>query len=65
MLIVHTELCSRANFSIDWSSSKKMDYLQALTQELKTPDQGLLDGYFKPLIRKLPELRQQLEQFGR
>jgi prophage maintenance system killer protein len=54
MLIVHTELCSRANFSIDWSSSKKMDYLQALTQELKTPDRGLLDGYFKPLIRKLP-----------
>jgi cell filamentation protein len=54
MLIVHTELCSRANFSIDWSSSKKMDYLQALTQELRTPDRGLLDGYFKPLIRKLP-----------
>ena len=54
MLIVHTELCSRANFSIDWSSSKKMDYLQALTQELETPDRGLLDGYFKPLIQKLP-----------
>ena len=55
MLLVHTELCARANFSIDWPSSKKTEYLQALTNELKTPNKGLLDAYFKPLIQKLPD----------
>ena len=55
MLIVHTELCARANFSIDWSSSKKTDYLQALTEELQTPDKGLLDSYFDPLIQGLTD----------
>lgn len=54
MLLVHTELCARADFSIDWTSTKKTDYLQALTSELQTPDKGLLDAYFKPLIQKLP-----------
>jgi len=55
MLIVHTELCARANFSIDWSSSKKNDYLHALTKELQTPDKGLLDAYFGPLIKGLTD----------
>lgn len=55
MLIVHTELCARANFSIDCSNSKKTDYLQALTNELQTPDKGLLDSYFGPLIQGLAD----------
>ena len=61
MLLVHTELCARANFSIDWTNSKKADYLQALTNELRTPDKGLLDAYFQPLIQKLPERKVWIE----
>ena len=54
MLLVHTELCARADFSFEWTNTKKTDYLQALTSELKEPDKGLLDAYFMPLIQQLP-----------
>jgi len=54
MLLVHTELCARADFSIDWTSTKKTDYLQALTSELQAPEKGFLDAYFVPLIQQLP-----------
>ncbi|MTV37705.1 Fic family protein [Duganella radicis] len=50
MLLVHTELCGRAGFAIDWTKSGKNAYLDALTKELWRPDKGLLDGYFVPLI---------------
>ena len=53
MLLLHTELCARAGFSIDWRQAKKIDYLRNLTLELETPDKGLLDRYFQPLIREL------------
>nr|WP_315256852.1 Fic family protein [uncultured Duganella sp.] len=50
MLLVHTELCSRAGFAIDWTSSPKNAYLEALTAELATPEKGILDAYFAPLM---------------
>lgn len=53
MLLLHTELCSRAGFAIDWASSSKNSYLEALTVELLTPDKGILDQYFAPLVRAL------------
>ncbi|RQS69479.1 cell filamentation protein [Burkholderia sp. Bp8963] len=53
MLLVHTELCARAGFAIDWGSSKKDSYLQALTDELWNPGQGKLNEYFVPLIRNV------------
>ncbi|MFZ6759130.1 Fic family protein [Undibacterium sp. Ji50W] len=53
MLLVHTELCSRADFSIDWQSSVKGNYLQSLTREIETPDKGILDAYLKPFVRTL------------
>ena len=48
MLIVHSELCYRAGFSIDWSKTTKADYLDALSKEIKNPTPGILDSYLLP-----------------
>lgn len=45
MLIVHSELCYRAGFAIDWSRTTKADYLDALSREIKNPIPGVLDSY--------------------
>ena len=45
MLLVHMELCHRADFSIDWHRTNKADYLDALGQEIDTPQKGILDRY--------------------
>ncbi|KJZ34884.1 MULTISPECIES: Fic/DOC family protein [Pseudomonas] len=50
MLLVHSELCRRAGFSIDWVNSNKADYLTALTFELDNPAGKHLDSYLIPLI---------------
>jgi cell filamentation protein len=48
MLLVHTELCHRAGFAIDWHRTSKADYLGALTEELDKPGRGILDAYLTP-----------------
>ena len=53
MLLVHTALCARAGFSIDWRQSRKNSYLQSLTAELQTPDKGILDRYFEPMVYRV------------
>lgn len=50
MLLVHAELCTRANMSIDWLRTDKTRYLQALTKEIAEPNLGHLDAYIKPFI---------------
>ena len=45
MLLVHMELCHRAGFSIEWHKTNKADYLAALSQEINSPGNGILDGY--------------------
>ena len=45
MLLVHMELAYRAGFSIDWSATNKSDYLYALTREIESPGNGILDQY--------------------
>jgi len=45
MLIVHSELCHRAGFCIEWQRTRKADYLAALSAEIVSPGQGVLDGY--------------------
>jgi cell filamentation protein len=52
MLLVHAELCYRASFAIDWAASDKDRYLEALTQELATPQGRHLDIYLRPLVRE-------------
>lgn len=50
MLLVHAELCFRANMSIDWISTDKIAYLEVLTREIEDPHAGLLDQYLRPYI---------------
>ena len=64
MLLVHSELCHRAGFSIDWLSSTKDGYLNALTAELKHPRAGSLDQYLAPLIIKAAPRKDWVEQFN-
>ncbi|MGY2292317.1 Fic/DOC family protein [Pseudomonas sp. SDO528_S397] len=50
MLVIHSVLCSRAGFSINWSRTDKPAYLSALSAEIETPDKGILDAYLKGFI---------------
>jgi len=50
MLLVHMELAYRAGFSIDWSATEKSDYLSALTHEIESPGNGMLDQYLAPFM---------------
>lgn len=55
MLVVHTELCHRAGFCIEWHRTSKSDYLAALSAEIATPGKGILDAY---LLRFVGESRE-------
>jgi cell filamentation protein len=48
MLLVHLELTYRAGFSIAWTNTNEADYLSALSDEIRTPNQGILDRYLLP-----------------
>lgn len=48
MLIIHSALCNRAGFSIDWNNANKNDYLNALSNEIYNPGKGVLDNYLLP-----------------
>lgn len=50
MLIVHSELCHRAGFSIQWNRTSKSHYLKALSDEIASPNRGLLDQYVLPFV---------------
>ena len=52
IMVAHAVLAQRAEFSIDWAATTKVDYLSALTEELDDPGKGRLDAYLKPYIRK-------------
>ncbi|CAI1092847.1 Fic family protein [Serratia sp. JSRIV001] len=52
MLLVHSELCHRAGFSIDWGASQKNAYLKALTLEIENPQGKHLDNYLLPFCSK-------------
>jgi len=51
IMVVHSVLAQRAGFSIDWASTDKTAYLQALTKELDDPGKRILDKYLEPYIR--------------
>lgn len=55
MLVVHTELCHRAGFCIEWHRTSKSDYLTALSAEIATPGQGILDAYLLPFVGESQE----------
>ncbi|CAN5640409.1 Fic/DOC family protein [soil metagenome] len=51
MMLVHTELCRRAGFLIDWPATNKVAYLDALSRELKDTSSMHLDAYLVPFLR--------------
>jgi cell filamentation protein len=55
MLVVHTELCHRAGFCIEWHRTHKSDYLSALSAEIATPGKGILDTYLLPFVGESQE----------
>lgn len=50
MLVVHNELCHRADFCIEWQRTTKTDYLTALSQEIASPGRGILDAYLLEFV---------------
>ncbi|MFD1554024.1 Fic/DOC family protein [Paraburkholderia silviterrae] len=50
MLVVHSELCHRAGFSIEWHRTQKLAYLAALSAQIATPGHGILDEYLSPFV---------------
>ena len=62
MLLVHSELCHRAGIFINWSATRKVDYLQALTQELLNPQGRSLDAYLRAFVVDQPFSGTLLEQ---
>lgn len=60
-MVVHSILAQRAGFSVDWASTDKTAYLEALTKELDDPGKGILDGYLAPYIRpSVTDLKQHI-----
>ncbi len=50
MLVIHTELCDRAGFAIDWHGVGKHGYLRTLSAEIESPGLGLLDRFLAPFV---------------
>lgn len=50
MLIIHSELCHRAGFCIEWHRTQKAGYLVALSAEIASPGKGILDAYLLPFV---------------
>lgn len=55
MLVVHSEMCFRAQMSVDWGKTNKTEYLLALTKEIEDPNSTHLDEYLRPFIG--PQIR--------
>lgn len=62
ILLVHMELCFRAGFSIAWAATEKNAYLQALSQEIDSPELGILDRYMSNFIRPVTSRDDWLDQ---
>jgi cell filamentation protein len=50
IMTMHSIMAQRAGFSIDWSTTNKTAYLDALTNELERPGKGILDNYLNPFV---------------
>lgn len=55
ILLIHSELCHRADFCIAWQHTDKIKYLTALSQEIASPGKGLLDTYLTTFITEPSE----------
>jgi cell filamentation protein len=65
IMLIHQELCRRAGFHVDWMKTNKSNYLHILTEELKSPGKGFLDGYLRPFVVAKPlDLTASLKSFN-
>ena len=51
IMTVHSVLAQRAGFSIDWGTTNKDAYLDALAEEIENPQKRRLDSYLEPFVR--------------
>lgn len=51
LMTLHADLMRRAGAHIDWRQIGQRAYLDALTQELRAPGQGHLDGLLRPHVK--------------
>lgn len=49
--LVQDEVMRRRDKHIEWGAMDKGEYLSALTQELETPDKGVMDDFLKPYVK--------------
>lgn len=61
ILLVHMELCYRSGFSIDWPSTKKDEYLLALTKEIDDPREKALNKYLYNHIKDVLDREQWID----
>lgn len=61
MLLVHLELAYRAGFSIAWAETNKVEYLASLSEEIRTPNRGILDAY----LSKFKRMRLERDEWGK
>lgn len=52
IMTLFSALAQRAGFSVDWSTTDKDTYLNALTKEIDAPSKGHLDNYLEQFIRE-------------
>jgi fido (protein-threonine AMPylation protein) len=62
ILLIHMELCFRAGFSIAWAATEKTAYLQALSREIDSPGNGILDAYLHMYVRPVSSREAWLDQ---
>jgi cell filamentation protein len=50
IMVVHSVLAQRAEFSVNWAATDKTAYLNALTEEIENPKAGAPNTYLQPFI---------------
>ena len=64
ILLVYMELCFRTKFAINWAKTSKDDYLRTLSDEIRDPFQGHLDGYLSPFVIDISSREEWPEMIG-
>lgn len=52
IMLVQDEVMRRRDKHIEWGAMDKREYLGALTDELRTPDKGIMDKYLDGYVKK-------------
>ena len=61
LLLVHSEMLRRASAHIVWENVSPDDFLRTLTEDLRSPNQGVLDNFLLPYLVRTPRSRDDLQ----